>query len=49
MPLSDEVKDLLGKMISVDPLQRATMADIQVPARRPALCPQWFVGTLGML
>ena len=37
VPLSDEVKDLLGKMISVDPLQRATMADIQVPAHYP-LC-----------
>ena len=37
VPLSDEVKDLLGKMISVDPLQRATMADIQVPAHNSAL------------
>ena len=37
VPLSDEVKDLLGKMICVDPLQRASMADIQVPASGLAL------------
>ena len=30
VPLSAEVKDLLAKMIHVDPLRRANMADIQV-------------------
>ena len=47
LPLSDEVKDLLGKMISVDPLQRATMADIQVPAHLPAYAPKGSSGRSG--
>jgi len=34
VPLSAEVKDLLAKMIHVDPLRRANMADIQVCQRK---------------
>ena len=30
VPLTDEVKDLLGRMIEVDPQRRASMSDIQV-------------------
>ena len=30
VPLTDEVKDLLSRMIEVDPQRRASMSDIQV-------------------
>lgn len=30
VPLSDGVRDLLSKMIEVDPVKRASIADIQV-------------------
>lgn len=39
VPLTDEVKDLLGRMIEVDPQRRASMSDIQV-----AFCAQMHAG-----